>query len=211
MSELHTLIKKVDDYLNELKVDQLHALLFHSFSSYNSNTNQMDDLIQLKLDKKIRNIGVSVYTNEEIEQVLLNKEIDIIQLPFNLFDNTNLRGEILEKAKSKGVTIHTRSALLQGLFFKDFNEQNETVKNLKKELALLSEISKKHKISISKLALSYCMHQDTINNVLIGIDSIDQLKDNFRSVNYKIEPEIIDEINTIKVKNLDVLNPSLWK
>ena len=31
--------------------------------------------------------------------------VDIIQLPFNLFDNSNLRGEILKKAKSKGKII----------------------------------------------------------------------------------------------------------
>ncbi len=202
--------RKVDSYLDEIVVDQLHALLFHSFSSYKNSINDFDGLRKLKLGKKIKNIGVSVYTNGEIEEVLENEEIDIIQLPFNLFDNTNLRGAILEKAKSKGKTIHTRSALLQGLFFKDANEKSETVQNLKSELTVLADISKKYNVPISKLALSYCIHQNTINNVLIGVDSISQLKDNIQSVNYEISPEIIDEINTIHVTNLDVLNPSLW-
>ena len=202
--------EKVDEYLNELRVDHLHALLFHSFSSYKSNLDNFDDLRRLKLDKKIKNIGVSVYTNEEVEAVTLNEDIDIIQLPFNLFDNINLRGDILEKAKSKGKTIHTRSALLQGLFFKNPDDQNETVRNLKNELTLLSGISKKYNTSISQLALSYCMQQITIDNVLIGVDSINQLKDNIQSVNYRIKPEAINEINMIKVKNLDLLNPSLW-
>lgn len=205
------IVEKVDSYLNELKVNQLHALLFHSFSSYQNNKNNFDGLRTLKLNKKIKNIGVSVYTNVEMEEVLLNDEIDIIQLPFNLFDNTNLREEILEKAKSKGKTIHTRSALLQGLFFKNANEENKTVQSLKTELILLSDISKKHNISISELALSYCADQNTIDNVLIGVDSINQLKDNIQSVNYKIKTEVIDEINSIHVKNLDLLNPSLWK
>ena len=203
--------EKVDDYLNELRVDQLHALLFHSFSSYKENINNFDVLRKLKLDKKIKNIGVSVYTNEEVEEVTLNEDIDIIQLPFNLFDNINLRGAILEKAKSKGKTIHTRSALLQGLFFKDANDQNKTVQKLKNELLLLSDITKKYNTTISQLALSYCLQQNTIDNVLIGVDSINQLKDNIQSVNYKIKPEAINEIDIIKVKNLDLLNPSLWK
>ena len=202
--------EKVDDYLNELRVDQLHALLFHSFSSYKENINNFDVLRKLKLDKKIKNIGVSVYTNEEVEEVTLNEDIDIIQLPFNLFDNINLRGAILEKAKSKGKTIHTRSALLQGLFFKDANDQNKTVQKLKNELLLLSDITKKYNTTISQLALSYCLQQNTIDNVLIGVDSINQLKDNIQSVNYKIKPEAINEIDIIKVKNLDLLNPSLW-
>ena len=202
--------KKVDEYLIGLRVDQLHALLFHSFSSYKENINNFDVLRKLKLDKKIKNIGVSVYTNEEVEEVILNEDIDIIQLPFNLFDNINLRGDILEKAKSKGKTIHTRSALLQGLFFKGANDQNKTVQKLKNELVLLSDITKKYNITISQLALSYCLQQSTIDNVLIGVDSINQLKDNIQSVNYRIKPETINEINIINVKNLDLLNPSLW-
>ena len=202
--------KKVDEYLIGLRVDQLHALLFHSFSSYKENINNFDVLRKLKSDKKIKNIGVSVYTNEEVEEVILNEDIDIIQLPFNLFDNINLRGDILEKAKSKGKTIHTRSALLQGLFFKGANDQNKTVQKLKNELVLLSDITKKYNITISQLALSYCLQQSTIDNVLIGVDSINQLKDNIQSVNYRIKPETINEINIINVKNLDLLNPSLW-
>jgi aryl-alcohol dehydrogenase-like predicted oxidoreductase len=202
--------QKVDEYVNELRVDQLHALLFHSFSSYKENINNFDVLRKLKLDKKIKYIGVSVYTNEEVEEVTLNEEIDIIQLPFNLFDNINLRGDILEKAKSKGKTIHTRSALLQGLFFKDANDQNKIVKKLKNELMLLSDITKKYNTTISQLALNYCLQQNTIDNVLIGIDSLSQLKDNIQSLNYKIKPEAINEISTIRVQNLDLLNPSLW-
>jgi len=205
------IIEKVEGYLNDLNVDQLDTLLFHSFSSYSENIERFDILKKLKSEKKIKNLGVSVYTNDDIEKVLLNDDVDIIQLPFNLFDNVNLRNDILKKIKSKGKTVHTRSALLQGLFFKDSNNQNDVVQKLKNELILLSEISKNNKASISELALSYCLQQSTIDNVLIGVDSINQLMDNIKSVNYKIDSKTVDKINTIKVQDLDLLNPSLWK
>ena len=72
-------------------------------------------------------------------------------------------------------------------------------------------ISKNNNASISELTLSYCLKQENIDNVLIGVDSLTQLKDNIKSVDYKIGLKTIDDINTIKVKNLDLLNPSLWK
>lgn len=202
--------KKVDDYLKILRVPQLHALLFHSFSTYMENINNFEMLNKLKSDQKTKYIGVSVYTNEQFETVLLNDDIDIIQLPFNLFDNINLRGDVLKKAKSKGKTIHTRSALLQGLFFKDLNDQTEIVQSLKTDLSKLLEISTKHDVTISQLALSYCFIQSNIDNVLIGVDSITQLKDNIDAVSYNLKQELIDDINTIEIKNLDLLNPSLW-
>jgi aryl-alcohol dehydrogenase-like predicted oxidoreductase len=201
---------KVNTYLSDLSVNQLNALLFHSFSSYKENINNFDVLMGLKAKGKIKYIGVSVYTNKEIEDVLLNDDVDIIQLPFNLFDNENLRGNILEQAKAKGKIIHTRSALLQGLFFKDANADNKTVKSLKSELLQLSAISKVNKLSIVQLALNYCLQQTTIDNVLIGVDSKQQLKDNIESLNYTIGKEAILEINSIKVKDVNLLNPSLW-
>ena len=205
------ILVKVEDYLKELNLNQLETLMFHSYDSYQNNIENFNILNKLKSEKKIKSIGVSVYTNDEIEKVILNDNIDIIQLPFNLFDNTNLRSDILMKAKSKGKIIHTRSALLQGLFFKDLNDTNNIVQKLKKELALISEISRKENTSISALALGYCLLQKTIDNVLIGVDSLNQLKDNIKSIHYKISPQIIEHINTIKIKNLDLLNPSLWK
>ena len=207
----NNIVEKVEHYLTDLNVEQLDTLLFHSFSSYSDNIERFDILKKLKSDKKIKNLGVSVYTNDEIEEVLLNDDVDIIQLPFNIFDNANLRNGILQKVKFKGKTVHTRSALLQGLFFKDTNDQNDIVQKLKKELMLLSEISKNDKVSISELALSYCLQQEHIDNILIGVDSISQLMDNIKSVNYKIDSKTVDKINTIKIQNLDLLNPSLWK
>jgi aryl-alcohol dehydrogenase-like predicted oxidoreductase len=185
--------------------------MFHSYASYEDNIGNFAVLKRLKLNKKIKTIGVSVYTNNEIEKVILNDDIDIIQLPFNLFDNTNLRSDILMKAISKGKIIHTRSALLQGLFFKDWNSTNKIAQKLKKELAFISEISRNENTSISALALSYCLLQKTIDNVLIGVDSLRQLEDNIKSISYKITPQTIEHINTIKIKNLDLLNPSLWR
>jgi aryl-alcohol dehydrogenase-like predicted oxidoreductase len=201
---------KVNTYLKDLQVSQLHALLFHSFSSYQTNIDNFKVLIDLKASGRIKYIGVSVYTNEEIEALLLNDNVDIIQLPFNLFDNSNLRGDILEKAKAKGKIIHTRSALLQGLFFKDINADNRTVQSLKNQLLQLSTISKARKVSIAQLALNYCLQQISIDNVLIGVDSKSQLKDNIESLNHAIDNDTIIEINRIKVEDINLLNPSLW-
>ncbi len=202
--------EKVSIYLTELQVPQLHALLFHSFDSYKKNTSNFDVLLELKAQKKIKHIGVSVYTNEEIEAIILNDQVEIIQLPFNLLDNNALRGEILKKAKAKGKTIHTRSAFLQGLFFKALNSENNTIKQLYKELTKLNNIRTKSNCSMAELALNYCSQQDHLDNILIGVDSKTQLKENIKALDQTLTPEIMADIDAIKVKNLDLLNPSLW-
>ena len=203
--------KKVDKYLIDLNIHQIEVLMFHSYDSYNNNIDNFDLIKKLKINNKIKSIGVSVYTNDEIEKVLINDDVDVIQVPFNLLDNANLREAILIKAKSKGKIIHSRSALLQGLFFKNKNDSNEIVQNLKSELMLLSCISKRDNASIPELALNYCLKQKTIDNVLMGVDSLNQLIDNLNAVNYNLKQKTLNSINTIIVKNIDFINPSLWK
>ena len=111
-----TLNHKINSYLCQLDIDYLEAILFHSYDSYINYKNQLIDLVKLKR-KSVKFIGVSVYTNEQMNVVINDINIDIIQIPFNLFDNLNLRGELIIKAKSNNKIIHTRSAFLQGLFF----------------------------------------------------------------------------------------------
>jgi hypothetical protein len=65
-----------------------------------------------------------VYTNNQIEYLLDKEYVTVVQLPFNLLDNYSLRGDLLEELKLKGKIIHSRSAFLQGLFFKKTNDEN---------------------------------------------------------------------------------------
>ena len=206
----YDIVDKVDSYLKDLKINHLETLMFHSFDSYQNNINNLDILKNLKSNNKINTFGVSVYTNDEIEKVILNQDIDIIQLPFNLLDNINYRGDILHKAKIKGKIIHTRSSFLQGLFFKDFNNKMHIVKKLKKQLEILKQIRMESNCSVEELALGYCVGQNNIDNVIIGIDSTFQLINNIKASNFHITENILKKINNINVKDLNLLNPSLW-
>ena len=208
----HNLIKsKVIEYLDLMNVNALDVMMFHSYDSFQSNYNSLNTLNELKSDGLIKNIGVSVYTNAQLESLLNKDLITVVQLPFNLLDNFNVRGDLINKLKEKGKIIHTRSAFLQGLFFKKSSDDMSIVKSLKSQLQILKEITKKQACSMEELALGYCISQKNIDKVIIGVDSISQLNDNIKASSYEVNEEAINCINSIDVENLDLLNPSLWK
>ena len=200
---------KINSYLNELDIDYLEAILFHSYDSYINHKSRLADLVKLK-SKSVKYIGVSVYTNEQMNEVIDDINIDIIQIPFNLFDNFNLRGELIIKAKSNNKIIHTRSAFLQGLFFMKKDNPNVVRVKLEKELDFIEDISIKSSIPIGSIALNYCLMQNFIDFVLIGVDSLDQLKENIDFAENKIPNQCLDEINEIRINNIELLNPSMW-
>ncbi|MFC0776757.1 aldo/keto reductase [Flavobacterium sp. HJSW_4] len=202
---------KVNIYLEDLQVKYLDVLMFHSFESYLNNKEECNLVLkELKEVGIINHIGVSVYTNEQIEKLLLDDNITVVQMPFNLLDNNSLRGSVMKALKKKGKIIHTRSAFLQGLFFKE-NFDNEVSQKLSSELTAIKNYAEFENTNLSNLALSYCLNNELIDEVLIGVDSPEQLIDNLNALNYNLDQGLIDKINAIKVTNLDLLNPSLWK
>ena len=209
-ADADTIGGKVQKYLDELGVNQLNTLMFHSFDSYKSNPEMKGLLLDLKSDGLFSYLGVSVYTNQEIEAIITDDEIDLIQLPFNLLDNYSHRGELLERAKEKGKIIHTRSAFLQGLFFKDPDEDHPIVAQLKKELIVIKQLSNLNQVPVVDLSLGYCLAQDHIDQVLIGVDSVSQLRKNLKALKNPIPSELYDRINKIVVEDRNLLNPSLW-
>ena len=136
--------------------------------------------------------------------------IDRIQTPFNLFDNELKRGERYADIKSKGKIIDTRSVFLQGLFFKKTDELPTNLYPLIKPLEKLKKIAESKSLTMEELAIGYVVSMDFIDNVLIGVDSLDQLKDNLNILSNSISMQTVDEINMISIQNDNLLNPSLW-
>lgn len=201
---------KVYDYLKVLNIDTIDTLMFHAFATFKSNPEYLVSMIRLKEKGAIKNIGISVYTNHEFREVIDTDHFDVIQIPFNLFDNWSLRGELIEEAKAKGKLIHTRSAFLQGLFFMQPSTEHKLALALKKELETIRNIATKEQMSIASLALNYCLQNESIDNVLIGVDSVAQLKDNLEITGEKWSIAAFGVINNIKIQDLNLINPSLW-
>jgi len=206
-------INLIDVILNnckKLNIEKLYGYMFHNYESFLNNKPFYSDLILAKKRGLIERVGISLYSNKEIIDVIENYDgFDIIQIPFNLLDNEIKRKAILIKAKKKGLEVHTRSVFLQGLFFMPIDKLSNKLKPLSEELLVLNSIKKSHNLSTETLALRYVLDKKYIDHVLIGVDNVKQLVNNINSSKSKkiIPHMIIDKIN---IKNETLLNPSLW-
>lgn len=201
---------KLKQYLKELGINQLEAIMFHSFDTFQNNTGVLKELQELKREGMFKYIGISIYSNEQMLEVIQNKNIDLIQLPFNLLDNFSLRGDLLKLAKKNGKTVHARSAFLQGLFFMDCESKNEVVQKMRPQLVELNKIASIEKRSMASLALNYSIQQKNIDKVLIGVDSVNQLNQNLSILGETISEMSMEKINNVRVPDFNLLNPSLW-
>lgn len=206
------IVARMKQHCNNFNVQKLSGYMFHSYSDFKESLIENPNILKkLKSSNYAEKIGVSVYTNKEIEAVLNYKEITFIQLPFNLFDNDSKRGEILRKAKQKGLEIHTRSAFLQGLYFKDPDSLQGKLVDLKTPLKKMHKFVFENSLDIATLSLKYPLEKIYIDNVLIGVDSVEQLEKNISSIKIKYSDLIYKTIDMTWIENDNLLNPALWK
>lgn len=215
LSAKHTLknnelIKHISDNCKALNTSNLHGYMFHNYQSFKENTPFYNEVLQAKEQGLIKHAGISLYTNDEIENIVTNySDFDFIQIPFNLFDNESKRKKLIISAKQKNIEIHVRSVFLQGLFFKDCKKLPEKLVPLKKYMETLAKIKQNSQMSTEALALQYVLQKEYINHVLIGVENTKQLMNNISICKSKNNiPHA--EIDVINVSEVNLLNPSNW-
>lgn len=164
--------------LKDLNVNSLYGYLAHRPLSLIDNPNQWDELLTLKQENKIKKIGFSLNEPHELE-LLLNKGMspDLIQVPFNYYDN-RFR-EYLIELKAKGCEIHTRSSFLQGLFFADVQKLPSFFNEVKNNIA---ELQTSFGNNLSGVLLKYVLSLDFIDVVIMGVNNEKQLCNNLKSM-----------------------------
>jgi len=202
--------KKLTNTLNDVFTDKLYGYMYHRFDDYRARIYR-EELLQLKAENKIDKIGASVYSVEELEMVVGDKDITLIQLPLNPFDTSSDKLRLLKEAKSLGKEIHVRSVFLQGLFFKKPDDLSGNLVELRKPLQAFHEILKKRKLNVRQACLNYALHQSCVNNVIVGVDTREQLVENVEAVLETFPAEVIQELSSVEVSNPSLLNPSNWK
>lgn len=196
--------------LNKLQIPSFEVCSFHSFDEYLHKPYLKDELLSLKNIGLINKIGISIYTNSELQKVSLDKDIEVIQLPYNLLDNQNMRGLYIVEAKQNNKEIHIRSAFLQGLFFMEENLIPQKLISLIPYIHKIRTFCENESISMYTLALSYAFYNKQIDQIVIGVNSKYQLFDDLKPLKYL--KNAVDYINqNINVEETDLLLPTNWK
>ena len=176
----------------------------------------LDPMFQSKLqetkDKKlVHSIGVSLYSEEEINQVLDSKiKPDVIQLPMNILDTRLYRCGVLSKLFDREIEIHVRSAFLQGLFYLSKAELEDGFEDVIPYLEKLKSISTDIGLTLSELSLLWLVSLKEVSKIIIGVDNVNQLKTHLDTLKKNVDSSVFEEALSIYYENENILNPSLW-
>jgi aryl-alcohol dehydrogenase-like predicted oxidoreductase len=196
--------------VQRLKAENLYGYLAHHPRTLIDTPGLWDTLLTLKQEHRILKAGFSLYTTEELDQLLHRGIVpDLIQVPYSLFDRKF--ESYFPELKAQGVEIHTRSAFLQGLYFMDPLALNDRLLPLQPALNKLHEVIADHGQTIENVALQFVSKNPYLDQVVIGVDSPQQLQSNILSVESEAIPEgLFHLIREIPISHPELLNPATW-
>ena len=191
-----------------LRQKEIYGLLLHrplDLLSQNGNS-IYNAMCELKAKGVVEKIGFSIYSPSDLEALWGVYQPDIVQIPFNVFDRRMKTTGWLEKMRTAGVEIHSRSAFLQGLLLMNEEERPSRFNKWSDLWLTWHAWLAEQNLTPLQASLNFALSQPEIDRVVVGVDNTCHLDEILAIANRegKIPPL------TLSTDDENLINPSLW-
>jgi len=200
---------QVKKSLHRMGIDKLFGLLLHQSDQLVGPIGRplFEALQNLKHCGLVQKIGVSIYSPAELEGPVEHYRLDLVQAPFNLVDRRLHTSGWMQRLVDCGVEIHTRSAFLQGLLLMKRDQIPEKFSQWNYLWDVWHHWQGHHNASAVQACLAFTMAFPQISRVVVGADSLQQLK---QIIDASTNPWVKD-FPDISTDTENLINPFMWR
>lgn len=212
------LMSSLNQSLRRMSLEYVDIFYSHRFDPVTPLEETLQALVDIVRQGKALYIGISKYPPVAAAfayQYLRERDVPCLlyQGKYNLFSREPETEGILQQAKENGVGFIAFSPLAQGLltnrYLNGIPEDSRMARGkfLKKEqltetvlgkLNALNEVAAQRGQTLAEMALAWVLKDDLVTSVIIGASSVEQLKDNLKSVeNCSFSAEELNKIHSI--------------
>ena len=201
----------INKSIKRLKINQLDYVLLHRAEDLLGTKGKrvIKALLKLKESNIVKNIGLSIYSPNVLDQIECLSEIDIVQSPLNVFDKRIVSSGWLSRLKDMNITFHARSVFLQGLLLSDIDQIpkyfSPWASNFNKWQFFVDDL----RVTKLSAALKYVTEIKEVDKVIVGCEDVRQFSEILQTLR---------NINQYKTKfcglsssDEGLINPSNWR
>ncbi len=167
-------VLEIESSLRRLKVQKLYGYMLHRAEDMNLEA-VVQGMVTAKKEGLAEHIGVSVYEPEEALKVVQSGIWDMIQIPYNVFDQRLDETDFFALAKKNQVIVFARSAFLQGLLLMEPDRLPLQLKKAHPYIEQFRQIVAKNQFTAEEGAMLYSYCHPGIDYVVFGVDTEEQL------------------------------------
>ncbi|EHL78544.1 aldo/keto reductase [Bacillus smithii] len=200
----------VEDSLRRLQTDYIDLFYIHYPDESTPKYEAVGELKKLKDEGKIRAIGVSNFSIEQLKEANQDGYVDVLQSEYNLFKR-QAENDLLPYTAEQGISFVPYFPLASGLLagkytketkFDDLRAKNplfqgeEFVRNLEK-VEKLRPIAEAKNTEIAYVVLAWYLTRDSIDALIPGAKKAEQVVNNLKTLDVQLTKEEIESIDRI--------------
>ncbi|MCD8795166.1 aldo/keto reductase [Mammaliicoccus sciuri] len=201
--------EQVENSLERLQTDYIDLYYIHFPDDETPKDEAVAALQELKDAGKIKAIGVSNFTLEQLKEANKNGNVDVIQHEYNLLNREN--EHILEYTAEHDITFIPYFPLAAGLLAGKYDEnttfddlraekpefQGEAFKENLKKVDKLREIAQEHGVDVAHIVLAYYLTKPSLDVIIPGAKRGEQVIDNLKTLEVNLTEENIQLIESL--------------
>ena len=200
----------VDDALDRLQTKYIDLFYIHKPDEETPKDEAVEALYEMKEQGKIKAIGVSNFTVEQLAEANKNNHVDVIQNEYNLFSR-EAEDEMLDYTSVNKITFIPFFPLAAGLLAGKYDENTEFAdlrsnlpfyqegqfKDNLKKVEKLKELAKKYDEDTAQIVLAFYLTRPSLDVIIPGAKKGGQIKANMRAADIELDPEDVEYIDEI--------------
>jgi aryl-alcohol dehydrogenase-like predicted oxidoreductase len=176
-------IESIENSLNRLGVSKLHGLYAHFLPTTELEQLQIiQRLTFLKQRGYTSHIGFSLYDTNFKRQRALEHEIDLFQAPINVLDRRAIHNGFMHWCTSRKKIFVIRSIFLQGLLCNSEVFKVRLKEHFQTPIKEWFDLCEEKQLTPTAAALQIAMVLSEGNPIIVGFDSLRQLKENLHQI-----------------------------
>jgi methylglyoxal reductase len=207
-----TVRHEIEDSLRRLKTDYIDLYQIHWPDNNFGIEGALDLLVQFKKEGKIREIGVSNFSVEQIKTAVDRARIVSVQPPFNLLNRESIHNGIIPYAYENNLGVVTYGTLgggiltgtmekpvtggkeLRSAFYPFFNEPLWS--KCQELLSVLKKVADQKGVSVSEISIAWALAQRGVTVSLMGGITAGQSVENAKAADVELSRDEMDLIDT---------------
>ncbi|WP_458120807.1 aldo/keto reductase [Paenibacillus sp. Z6-24] len=202
----------VEGSLKRLQTDYIDLYYIHFPDEHTPKDEAVGELKKLKDEGKVRAIGVSNFSLEQLQTANKDGYVDVLQSEYNLFKR-GAEQDLLPYTAQNQISFIPYFPLASGLLAGKY-DVNTTFDDLRardplftgeafahnlQKVEMLRPIAQAKGVEIAHLVLAWYLTRDAIDAIIPGAKRADQVLDNLKTLDIQLTPQEIEQISHIFV------------
>ncbi len=214
----HHIFNSIDESLKRLGRDYIDLYQLHWWDNTTPIEETLDALNDLIRIGKVRYVGISDFAGWQVAKSVMIQEMKnyskfvSAQMYYSLLGR-DIEFEVVPVCEDLGLGILPWSPLAGGFLTGKYSKENipEDSRYSRMERPFLrfdfekayfivdemKKIAEKHNSTVSQVALNWLRAKPFVSSIIIGVRSLEQLKDNIGCINWELLPEEINYLDEI--------------